>query len=229
MLHIDNLSKSYATASERVNILDGVSLSLESAQSASIQGASGCGKSTLLHLIGALDTADSGSILLRAKNQQNINVSKLSETQADSYRRQHIGFVFQKFNLIDCISVIDNITLPSKLNHNIDTHYIDALVQILDISQHLNKLPAQLSGGEQQRVAIARALAHKPSLILADEPTGNLDEANSDMVSELLYKSCKEVGSSLLLVTHSAKVANLADESLYMHNKKLNTNATGAY
>jgi putative ABC transport system ATP-binding protein len=222
------LSKSYAAANGRIDILDGVSLSLKSAQSASIQGASGCGKSTLLHLVGALDTADNGSIFLRTKNQQNIDINALSETQADNYRRQHIGFVFQKFNLIDCISVIDNISLPSKLNHNIDMHYIDALVKILDISQHLNKLPAQLSGGEQQRVAIARALAHKPSLILADEPTGNLDEANSDTVSELLYKSCKEVGSSLLLVTHSEKVAKLADESFYMHDKKLNINATGA-
>jgi putative ABC transport system ATP-binding protein len=225
MLNITHLNKSYRAAHGSMSILECVELHIGEGESASIQGPSGCGKSTLLHLVGALDKADSGSIVFSASDGKSVDVHSLSETEADLYRRQHIGFVFQKFNLIDCISVFDNISLPAKLNQNFDKSYINILINTLDIAQHCHKLPNELSGGEQQRVAIARALAHRPQLVLADEPTGNLDERNSDKVCELLYRSCKELSTSLLIVTHSAKVAHLADRQLYMHNKHLTQEA----
>ncbi|MFC4700561.1 ABC transporter ATP-binding protein [Glaciecola siphonariae] len=232
MLEIKALTKSYQAPESRIQVLERVDLSLAAGQSLSIQGPSGCGKSTLLHLIGALDKPDSGTIALKSGTSsrtstthtnagESFNVHELSETHADAYRRQHVGFVFQKFNLIDCLSVQDNIFLPSKLNGYNDNDYIMALIDALDIAKHVNKLPNQLSGGEQQRVAIARALAHKPRLVLADEPTGNLDEVNSDKVCQLLYQTCQQANAALVLVTHSSAVAKLADSQAHMQNKQL--------
>lgn len=221
MLHINGLHKSYTDASEERTILKDLSLSVLQGESLSIQGASGCGKSTLLHLIGALDKPDSGEIILRY-DDQHIDITQFTSTQADYFRQKDVGMIFQKFNLIDCISVKDNVYLPARINEskqqNIDHAYIDSLLENLGVSQHINKLPNQLSGGEQQRVAIARALSHKPKLLLADEPTGNLDEDNSGKVSQLLVDTCRAHNTLLIMVTHSQQVAALTQRKLRLSN-----------
>jgi putative ABC transport system ATP-binding protein len=221
VLEVYDVNKAFVSVATSTQVLQGVSFTLDNGKSLSIQGPSGCGKSTLLHLLGALDKPDSGTISFSPTAQQKIKVSALSESGADLCRRKHIGFVFQKFNLIDCLSVRDNIWLPSRLNGFDDDDYVESLVVTLGIQSHLHKLPNQLSGGEQQRVAIARALAHQPDLVLADEPTGNLDEENSDIVSELLFTTCRQLQTTLVIVTHSANVAKRADIQLRMHNKRL--------
>ena len=230
MLTIDSVSKSYVDASVRRQILNNLSLCIAQGESVSIQGASGSGKSTLLHLLAALDKPDSGSIHFATKRasaqtQDQQDITQFSEKQADQYRKAQVGIVFQKFNLIDCISVIDNITLPAKLNlssdsNSIDSAHIDYLLSALSIKNLINKLPNQLSGGEQQRVAIARALSHKPQLLLADEPTGNLDNKNADAVSKLLIDICAGQNATLVIVTHSEKVASLAQTQLVLNEGK---------
>lgn len=225
MLRLIDVSKTYLSADTRVTVLNEVSLNVARGESISIEGPSGCGKSTLLHLIGALDKPDSGEVIFSVQDssQQNSTLAlhNFTEKQADRYRRQHIGIVFQKFNLIDCISVYENISLPGRLNNHLNHPYITELIERLNIAQHMHKLPTQLSGGEQQRVAIARALAHKPQLVLADEPTGNLDEENSAMVARLLFETCQALNTTLIVVTHSPSVAQMASKQLHMHNKQL--------
>jgi len=221
LLQIHQLTKSYTTSNAPVQILQGASLQLSTGMSASIQGASGSGKSSLLNMLGALDSPNSGKIIFTPKAHKDIHVHALNESQADEYRRKHVGFVFQKFNLIECLNVRDNISLPSRLNRLNTQQDITHLVEVLQISQHLDKYPSQLSGGEQQRVAIARALAHRPSLVLADEPTGNLDEHTSHTVSDLLFNTCRDLQTSLIVVTHSDNVAKQADLRLKLHDRKL--------
>lgn len=219
MITIRELTKHYADAGQQQVILDNLNLDIPFGQSISIQGASGSGKSTLLHLMAALDKPDQGSINIQtSSNNLTSNIVCFTEAQADVYRQKHIGMIFQKFNLIDCVSVQDNILLPAQINHNIDEHYINELVSLLGIKQHLHKLPSQLSGGEQQRVAIARGLAHKPLLLLADEPTGNLDNKNAQNVSHLLIDTCRQLGTTLVMVTHSALVASLTSQQ-YIFNE----------
>ena len=150
-----------------------------------------------------------------------LALNTMSEGQADQFRKKHLGIVFQQFNLIDCLSVWDNITFPARLNGlPIGKYHHDLLAQ-LGLSAHKDKLPVNLSGGEQQRVAIARALSHQPSLVLADEPTGNLDDNNSQGVSELLFGLCKKLGLTLVVVTHSPKVAAFADTRLLLQQGRL--------
>jgi putative ABC transport system ATP-binding protein len=227
MLKIVNISKSFIDGNSQQKILDKLTFNIDAGESVSIQGASGSGKSTLLHLLAALDKPDSGQILLRDSLHVNSDndITAYSESKADSYRMSTIGIVFQKYNLIDVISVADNIYLPAKLNaiknHQIDHSYILNLIEALGISKHLSKLPNQLSGGEQQRVAIARALAHKPKLLLADEPTGNLDGRNSDIVSKLLIDTCAQLNTTLVLVTHSEKVAKLCNKQVFLNQGRL--------
>jgi putative ABC transport system ATP-binding protein len=205
-------------------------------KSVSIRGASGSGKSTLLHLLAALDKPDEGQILLggvlSSDTTNNItnDITALSESQADNYRMSTIGIVFQRYNLIDVVSVLDNIYLPARLNaingRPVDIGYIDTIIEALGVSKHINKLPNQLSGGEQQRVAIARALAHKPKLLLADEPTGNLDNKNSDIVSRLLIDTCAQLKTTLVLVTHSERVAKLTDQQVFLSEGRLVSEAS---
>lgn len=229
MINIENISKSYTDAGEKRLILDKLSLSFERGESLSIQGASGSGKSTLLHLLAALDKPDSGKITLSTSSGFEDLVS-FTEAQADEYRKRQVGLIFQKFNLIDCISVWENVKLPIQISAlkrasqnslgNTD-HIIKELLTSLDVYKHRDKLPHQLSGGEQQRVAIARGLAHKPPLLLADEPTGNLDSKNSDIVSQLLVETCKAQNTALLMVTHSEKVAQLTEQQWFLENAVL--------
>lgn len=239
MLSLKNLQKSYIDAGEKHTILNNVNLNIMSGDSISIQGASGSGKSTLLHLLAALDKPDSGEILLTSlrkpskkldkkldkvsKDAQTLtlDLTQFTEKQADHYRQFQVGLIFQRFNLIDCITVMENIMLPAKITGNVQHEYIRELLSALGIDRHINKLPNQLSGGEQQRVAIARGLSHQPPLLLADEPTGNLDGKNSDTVSRLLVETCKKLNTSLVMVTHSEKVASLTQQQWYLDDGRL--------
>lgn len=236
MLKIVNISKSFEDGAVQQKILDRLSFAIEAGKSVSIRGASGSGKSTLLHLLAALDKPDEGQILLggvlSSDTTNNItnDITALSESQADNYRMSTIGIVFQRYNLIDVVSVLDNIYLPARLNaingRPVDVGYIDTIIEALGVSKHINKLPNQLSGGEQQRVAIARALAHKPKLLLADEPTGNLDNKNSDIVSRLLIDTCAQLKTTLVLVTHSERVAKLTDQQVFLSEGRLVSEAS---
>ena len=236
MLKIVNISKSFEDGRAQQKILDRLSFAIEAGKSVSIRGASGSGKSTLLHLLAALDKPDEGQILLggalSSDTTNNItnDITALSESQADNYRMSTIGIVFQRYNLIDVVSVLDNIYLPARLNaingRPVDIGYIDTIIEALGVSKHINKLPNQLSGGEQQRVAIARALAHKPKLLLADEPTGNLDNKNSDIVSRLLIDTCAQLKTTLVLVTHSERVAKLTDQQVFLSEGRLVSEAS---
>ena len=236
MLKIVNISKSFEDGTVKQKILDRLSFVIEAGKSVSIRGASGSGKSTLLHLLAALDKPDEGQILLggilRSDTTNNItnDITALSESQADNYRMSTIGIVFQRYNLIDVVSVLDNIYLPARLNainsRPVDVGYINTMIEALGVSKHINKLPNQLSGGEQQRVAIARALAHKPKLLLADEPTGNLDNKNSDIVSRLLIDTCAQLKTTLVLVTHSESVAKLTDQQVFLSEGRLVSEAS---
>ena len=241
MLVLKNLHKSYTDAGEKHIILNDVNLTINAGDSISIQGASGSGKSTLLHLLAALDKPDSGAILLTRSNEslsdthnlskcqqekkcpqvRSQDITQFTEMQADEYRQFQVGLIFQKFNLIDCITVMENIMLPARITGKVQHEYIQELLDALGIQRHINKLPNQLSGGEQQRVAIARGLSHQPPVLLADEPTGNLDSKNSDLVSHLLVDTCTKFNTSLVMVTHSEKVALLTQQRWYLDDGSL--------
>ena len=214
MLKIRHLSKQFGDGNKPV--IDDLNLSLDTGQSVSIRGASGSGKSTLLSLIAGFDEPDSGSITVH-----NVTLPFKGEKQADRFRREHLGVVFQSFNLLNCLSVEDNIAFTARLKGNVDRDYQQHIMQRLGISALAGQSAALLSGGEQQRVAIARALVHKPSLILADEPTGNLDEDNSEKVSSALYALCRELNTTLVVVTHSNEVAALAQRQCWLRHGKL--------
>jgi putative ABC transport system ATP-binding protein len=216
MIQITDLVKQITDGFSHKRILDQLDFHLVAKQSVAISGDSGSGKSTLLNIIGALDKADGGEVKVAG-----LALNTMSESQADQFRKKHLGIVFQQFNLIDCLSVWDNITFPARLNNLPINHYHHDLIQSLGLTKHKHKLPVNLSGGEQQRVAIARALSHRPSLVLADEPTGNLDDTNSLMVSELLFGLCKKLGLTLVVVTHSPKVAAFADTRLLLQQGRL--------
>lgn len=212
MLIINKLKKSFS-ASEKP-LLNNLELTLNSAESVSIQGASGCGKSTLLSLIAGFDRPDSGDVLI-----DNLSITKRTNNahDIDRFRKNKLGIVFQSFNLFDCFNAWDNIAFTARLKGNYDKGYQQALMQQLGIVALSKKPLSQLSGGEQQRCAIARALVHRPSLVLADEPTGNLDETTSESVADLLYQTCKNTNTALVVVTHSSDVAKRADRVMRLH------------
>jgi putative ABC transport system ATP-binding protein len=216
MIQVSGLVKKITDGHSNKRILDKLDFHVEAKQSVAISGDSGSGKSTLLNILAALDNADEGVVKVAG-----LTLSTMSELQADQFRKKHLGIVFQQFNLIDCLSVWDNITFPARLNGLPIGNYHNDLLDQLGLSSHKNKLPVNLSGGEQQRVAIARALSHQPSLVLADEPTGNLDDNNSQSVSELLFGLCKQLGLTLVVVTHSPKVAAFADTRLLLQQGQL--------
>lgn len=216
MVELKNVCKSFQDGASHHGVLKDLSISFPTLSSVAVTGESGSGKSTLLHLLAALDSPDSGSL-----NVNGIELNLLSTRQADEYRKHHLGFVFQRFNLIDCLSVWDNICFSARLTQKYDRHYIEGLAERLRIGHLVQKLPHTLSGGEQQRVAIARALAHKPQLLLADEPTGNLDEKNSDIVTSLLFELSKSEQTTLVLVTHSQQIAQSAQLHCHLRDGKL--------
>ena len=203
MLKINDLKKKYSTLDGEIAALDGVSFTAADGEFIAIVGKSGSGKSTLLNMIGGLDIPDSGSILL-----DGTDIVKLSNRQTAMLRRQKIGIIYQFYNLIPELNVSENITLPTELDGGeIDREWLASILKTVGLDGRENAYPNTLSGGQQQRVAIARALYNKPSLILADEPTGNLDAENGDEIIRLLKDMNKESGATVLIVTHSESVA----------------------
>lgn len=211
MIQVNELTKTYPDGTSRKQIFGGVSFSLNQSESLALTGESGSGKSTLLHLLAALDTADSGQIQIDSRD-----ISQLTERQADEFRKNKVGIVFQHFNLVDCLSGWDNVCLPARLKGNFDQAYLENLLEMLAIVDLKNKLPVDMSGGEQQRFAIARALANKPALLLADEPTGNLDDKTSNRVSDMLFQLCQQLSTTLILVTHSQELAKQTRHHLHL-------------
>ncbi|MCU9813917.1 ABC transporter ATP-binding protein [Paraclostridium sp. AKS73] len=210
ILETINLSKTYGNKESKVNALNNVNINIEKGEFVAIIGPSGSGKSTLLHLLGGLEKISSGSIKVNGKD-----ISKLKDVELAEYRRKEVGFVFQQYNLIPVLNVEENIELPLMLgNDDIDEIYISELIDVLGLKDRKNHLPSQLSGGQQQRVAIGRALSTKPSIILADEPTGNLDSKTTDEVMELLKKSIRKFKQTLIVITHDINIAKKADRTI---------------
>jgi putative ABC transport system ATP-binding protein len=212
MLSIRNLTKSYRSAGDQVAVLRGVDLDVAAGESVALTGESGSGKSTLLHLIAGLDRADGGEIRLGE-----TLVSGLSDAGRAALRRDRLGLVFQQFNLIPSLNVADNLAFQSRIADRTDPAWQAELVKRLGLDALLKRYPEQLSGGQQQRVAIGRALAIKPLLLLADEPTGNLDEATADDVLGLARDLVTRTGCGFLMVTHSARLAATLDRQVHLH------------
>jgi putative ABC transport system ATP-binding protein len=212
VLQVTGLTKSYRTAGEEVAVLRGVNLSVAAGESVALTGESGSGKSTLLHLIAGLDAADGGEIRLA-----DAPVSELSDAGRAELRRDRLGLVFQQFNLIPSLTVEDNLAFQSRIAGRHDAAWHHELVERLGLGNFLKRYPEQLSGGQQQRVAIGRALAVKPLLLLADEPTGNLDEDTADEVLALARDLVARSGCGFLMVTHSARLAATLDRQVNLH------------
>lgn len=217
ILIAENLTKYYGEGETLVKALDGVSLNVERGEFVSIIGTSGSGKSTLLHMLGGLDNPTSGNVIIDDKD-----ISTLSGDALCIFRRRKIGFIFQSFNLVPSISVYENIVLPLKLDgKKEDKEYIENVIETLGLSQKLKTLPTKLSGGQQQRVAIARALASKPAIILADEPTGNLDSKTSQDVLGLMKTTGKKYNQTIVMITHNDEIAQMADRTIRIEDGKI--------
>ncbi len=217
ILKTEHLCKYYGRGENQVKALDEASLSVRHGEFVAVVGKSGSGKSTLLHLLGGLDTPTSGSVFVRGQD-----ISMLKEDELAVFRRRKIGFVFQSFNLISSINVWENIVLPLGLdNKKPDESYLKDLITTLGISEKLHSLPSQLSGGQQQRAAIARALSCRPDIILADEPTGNLDSRASDEVVSLLKSSSERYGQTVVMITHDEEIAQIADRILVIEDGRV--------
>lgn len=220
MVEVENVWKSYQDGDVENKVLKDVNLQVEEGEFVAILGQSGSGKSTLLNLIGCLDEANSGRIILGGKVCKSQSDKVMSQ-----YRRSLLGFVFQSFNLIPVLSVWENVVLPIQFDKKaVDSVYITELLKSLEIYDKKDSLPSKLSGGEQQRVAIARALANRPRIVLADEPTGNLDSETGEAVLDLLISSLKKYGQTLIMITHNKEIAARADRILTMKNGKLDEN-----
>jgi len=214
VLEAQNLSKVYKTGEVKVSAIKGINLAIERGLFYSIIGKSGSGKSTLLHLLSGLDKPTSGKVLI-----DGVDIHKLKDNELSKLRRQKMGFVFQSYNLLPEFCVEENIKMPLYLNkNNPDKRYIKKIMEMLDIADLRLKFPNQLSGGEQQRVALARALAARPSIIFADEPTGNLDVETSKKVIYLLKAMQREFDQTVLLVTHDMEIAEQADKSIRLQD-----------
>ena len=216
MLEVQGVFKSYATAQGPLAVLLGVDLRLEQGSSLALMGESGSGKSTLLHLIAGLDKVDRGSI-----SSGEHRLDQMNEAQLANWRRTEIGLVFQQFNLIGSLRVDDNLAFQARLAGRFDPLWQAQLVERLGLGDLLKRYPEQLSGGQQQRVAVGRALASRPGLLLADEPTGNLDEATSDEVLQLMLDLLRDSPTSLLMVTHSPRIAARLDQQVVLHHGRV--------
>ena len=212
MLNVSNLTKTYRSAGEQIEVLRGVNLAIAAGERVALSGESGSGKSTLLHLIAGLDAADGGEIRLA-----DALVNELGDAGRAELRRDRLGLVFQQFNLIPSLTVDDNLAFQSRIAGRHDAAWHDELVERLGLGHLLKRYPEQLSGGQQQRVAIGRALATKPLLLLADEPTGNLDETTADEVLALARDLVTRSGCGFLMVTHSARLAATLDRQVNLH------------
>lgn len=217
ILKVENLTKIYGKDENKVEALKGVSLSVNKGEFVAIVGASGSGKSTLLHLLGGLDRPTGGKVIIDGESIYNYNEEKLA-----IFRRRKIGFIFQFFNLIPVLDVEENIALPVLLdNKKVDKKYLEEIINILGLKERKNHLPSELSGGQQQRVSIGRALLNKPSIILADEPTGNLDSKTSKDVIELLKLTARNFDQTLILITHDVNIASMADRVITIEDGEI--------
>ena len=214
MIAVSDLLKHYPDSSSP--IIDQLSLNVIAGQSVSIQGASGCGKSTLLALLAGFEQSSGGTTVIAGHA-----LERLSQEAADAFRMHHLGVIFQQFNLLDCFNVWDNVAFTARLKGNYNASRQQTLLNNLGLAERHKAPVSMLSGGEQQRVAIARALNHLPDVVLADEPTGNLDEQTSDIVSQLLFNYCQEQGAALVVVTHSSDVARRAQTQYRLHQGRL--------
>ena len=217
ILQADNLIKIYGSGENEVHALDGVNFSVEKGEFVAVVGTSGSGKSTLLHILGGLDRPTSGSVKV-----DNRNIFSLKDEELTIFRRRKIGFVFQNYNLVPVLNVYENIVLPIQLDgKEPDADYIKSIIETLGIENKLDNLPNNLSGGQQQRVAIARALASKPAIILADEPTGNLDSKTSQDVLGLLKVTSQKYTQTIVMITHNEEIAQLADRIIRIEDGKI--------
>lgn len=217
LIEVKNLNKIYGSGEAEVKALKNINLNIEQGEFVAIVGQSGSGKSTLLHLIGGVDISSSGEVIIDGKN-----IYKLKEKELSILRRRKLGFIFQFFNLIPVLTAQENIEMPVLLdNEKIDKKYMNELLRILGLEERKNNYPSQLSGGQQQRVSIGRALANKPSIILADEPTGNLDSKNSKEVLELLKYCAKKYNQTLILITHDINIAKSADRVITIEDGEI--------
>lgn len=219
MIELKDIYKKYSEASRESSIFEGMDLRLEEASKNLILGSSGSGKSTFLNLISALDDADSGSIII-----DGVDITKLNQTDKTLFRRKNIGFIFQFFNLIPTLSVKDNIFLPLELNninYQENQERVLKLLEIVGLLDRQNSMPETLSGGEQQRVAIVRALAHQPRIIIADEPTGNLDKETAQKIIDLINNLIRESKAILVMATHDESLSSIADNIYTVKDKRL--------
>lgn len=217
ILESDNLCKTYGSGENEVKALDHVSIHIEDGDFISIIGTSGSGKSTLLNMLGGLDRPTSGTVTVAGKN-----IFSMSDEELTIFRRRNIGFVFQDYNLVPILNVYENIVLPLELDGSQpDQKYVDNIIQNLGLEKKLTAMPNQLSGGQQQRVAIARALASKPAIILADEPTGNLDSKTSMDVLSLLKVTIREFQQTVVMITHNEEIALMADDMIRIEDGKV--------
>lgn len=217
ILEVTNLSKTYGTGETQIKALDNVSLSVESGEFVAIIGPSGSGKSTLLHILGGVDVPTSGSVVING-----VDISNLDETALAIFRRRQIGLIYQFYNLIPILTVKENLTLPLLLDgRKPDERVVDDLLKTLGLTERVNHLPNQLSGGQQQRVSIGRALINNPALMLADEPTGNLDSENSREIVSLLRKFNKENNQTVIIITHDERIAMSADRVISIEDGKI--------
>lgn len=219
ILSTSNLKKVYGSGENKVHALDGVNLSVEKGEFVAVVGTSGSGKSTLLHMLGGLDRPTSGSVSVDGKE-----IFTLKDEALTIFRRRKIGFIFQNYNLVPVLNVYENIVLPVQLDGNEpDQGYIDSIIETLGLSSKLANLPNNLSGGQQQRVAIARALITKPAIVLADEPTGNLDSRTSADVLGLLRRTSMEFNQTIVMITHNNEIAQLADRIVRIEDGRIVT------
>ena len=217
ILQTKDLKKYYGSGDTQVKALDGVDLRIEQGEFVAIVGTSGSGKSTLLHMLGGLDRPTSGTVAVDGKD-----IFRLKDEELTIFRRRKIGFVFQAYNLVPVLSVWENIILPIQLDGNkVDTDFVGAVVATLGLEKKLRSLPNQLSGGQQQRVAIARALATKPAILLADEPTGNLDSKTSQDVLSLMKMTGQKFGQTMVMITHNEEIAQMADRIIRIEDGRI--------
>ncbi len=217
ILSTNNLRKIYGSGENEVHALDGVEINVEKGEFVAIVGTSGSGKSTLLHMLGGLDRPTDGSVTVDGKD-----IFSLKDEELTIFRRRKIGFIFQNYNLVPVLNVYENIVLPVQLDGGTpDKKYIDSIIETLGLQSKLNNLPNNLSGGQQQRVAIARALASKPAIVLADEPTGNLDSRTSQDVLGLMKITSQKFSQTIVMITHNEEIAQLADRIIRIEDGKV--------
>ena len=217
VLKVENLTKIYGKGDTKVVALDNVSFSVEKGEFVAIVGASGSGKSTLLHLIGGVDRPTSGKVFIEGKD-----IYKLNNDELAIFRRRQVGLIYQFYNLIPILNVEENITLPLKLdNREVNKDRLNEIIKLLGLENRRTHLPNELSGGQQQRTSIGRALITNPAIILADEPTGNLDTKSSDEIVELLKKSNKEYKQTVIMITHNMEIAKIADRVIEIVDGKI--------